>query len=1212
MARSHPLSHASAKLSDVRSAGGCSGCITNDDVANDLTISSSGSVDVGALSGTVAIGKGGTGLTGYTKGDIMYTSATDTLAKLGIGTSGQVLTVSGGIPSWADSSGGVSSLTGTSNQISVSASTGAITLSLPSTVSLTTLNLTNALGISYGGTGATTASGARTALGLAIGTDVQAYDSKLTDIAELAATDGNFMVGNGTTWVAESGATARTSLGSAASGANSDITSLSGLTSLTINPDSIGSASLGTSDTSINFTTEANYTQQDATDGTDFSSGTVILHNAGGASGSDTFNHTGANQTFTVPTGVTSITVKMWGAGGGGNNFSTNGSGGGGGYSTATVSVTPGEDLTILVGQGGRGGYNGGTGAGGFGGGGSTTNATSYKGSGGGGYSGIFRGIVALGNTLVIAGGGGGAGLSEAAASANGGAGGGSSGVAGQAGDNGLKSGGAGTPSAGGAAGGGGGSATAGSALQGGAGGDGGAGGSGGGGGGGYFGGGGGGGSSTGSDGGGGGGSGYVGCAGCSATTTTAGSGTTPGNSGDADRAGLGDGGTGSNANGDNGIVLITYTGVSYPTAQSYYVTTAAATQIDSSSWTAVSSVSITQTLPTNTNIKYLVSFDNRSTWKYWSGSAWTSSTLANIDTNGMTKTTIEAITSSQWSDSGGFSAGTLDFAAALSTSDSASTPTLDLITVNYTSNAQGLAVTSSGSLVLGSAALATTATDGFLYLTSVAGTPTGTPTSYTGRNALVFDSTNNKLCNYDGSWLCSGALTDYAEWAPAEDADIADLVSVTDKPNTINDPDDPFMLGKSNTPYDSKIVGVVSEYAEKVQVANLTSSSVPGVAMKATRPGFVIGKALEAFECPSLSSRAQPGTVWNLAQRGDLANQEIASGSSSLRNDERGISIPRNDVIASEAKQSCQGKILTFIQPSYADPSNILANLSLDADGSLIVPSIKTGKLTLDPSLLTAKLETDITAIGTKVTQVEANNQGLEARIKSLESRLETLESSSSASPSPVTASASAAVSEIASPDEHRDRNDDIGLIDPSILLATGSASLANLEVQSEATFSGMLAAYDLSVSNIFKSFGETFLGKTTIAGDVSIDGSLSINGDSINTIGTLFLQNSPLAQSIDLFDGEVTISKDGLITANKLAIDPKSLDTIILKAGQTEVIVESAQIAAKSKIFTSPSQPIAVAITNKDPKKQSFTIKISVPLPTDLSIDWWIVDTR
>ena len=54
---------------------------------------------------------------------------------------------------------------------------------------------------------------ARTSLGLAIGTDVQAYDAGLADIAGLAVTDGNFIVGDGTNFVAESGATARTSLG---------------------------------------------------------------------------------------------------------------------------------------------------------------------------------------------------------------------------------------------------------------------------------------------------------------------------------------------------------------------------------------------------------------------------------------------------------------------------------------------------------------------------------------------------------------------------------------------------------------------------------------------------------------------------------------------------------------------------------------------------------------------------------------------------------------------------------------------------------------------------------------------------------------------------------------------------------------------------------------------------------------------------------------
>ncbi len=55
--------------------------------------------------------------------------------------------------------------------------------------------------------------------------------------------------------------------------------------------------------------------------------------------------------------------------------------------------------------------------------------------------------------------------------------------------------------------------------------------------------------------------------------------------------------------------------------------------------------------------------------------------------------------------------------------------------------------------IVCNNAAIATTATDGFLYLTSCAGAPTGVPTTFTGRNAIIYDTTNNKIWVYNGSW---------------------------------------------------------------------------------------------------------------------------------------------------------------------------------------------------------------------------------------------------------------------------------------------------------------------------------------------------------------------------------------------------------------------------------------------------------------------------
>ena len=62
------------------------------------------------LSTPVSATNGGTAQTTYATGDLLYASASNTLAKRTIGTTGQVLTVSGGVPTWGTASGGMTVL----------------------------------------------------------------------------------------------------------------------------------------------------------------------------------------------------------------------------------------------------------------------------------------------------------------------------------------------------------------------------------------------------------------------------------------------------------------------------------------------------------------------------------------------------------------------------------------------------------------------------------------------------------------------------------------------------------------------------------------------------------------------------------------------------------------------------------------------------------------------------------------------------------------------------------------------------------------------------------------------------------------------------------------------------------------------------------------------------------------------------------------------
>jgi len=157
-----------------------------------------------------------------------------------------------------------------------------------------------------------------------------------------------------------------------------------------------------------------------------------------GATTTIVFDTTGAD-TFVVPSGVSELVVKTWGAGGGSGSADDangpGGAGGGGGFAAATISVTPSETLDIHVGGGGGGGANNGTGGGG----------------GGGGRSSVYRSATALVVGGAGAGGGGGDNSGTGVGGA-GGAGGGSTGGTGGLG--GTASGGVGGSQVGGGAGG--------------------------------------------------------------------------------------------------------------------------------------------------------------------------------------------------------------------------------------------------------------------------------------------------------------------------------------------------------------------------------------------------------------------------------------------------------------------------------------------------------------------------------------------------------------------------------------------------------------------------------------------------------------------------------------------------------------------------------------------------------------------------------------
>jgi hypothetical protein len=327
-----------------------------------------------------------------------------------------------------------------------------------------------------------------------------------------------------------------------------------------------------------------------------------------------------------------------------------------------------------------------------------------------------------------------------------------------------------------------------------------------------------------------------------------------------------------------------------------------------------------------------------------------------------------------------------------------------------------------------------------------------------------------------------------------------------------------------------------------------LTVSSTPGVAMKATRPGFVIARALEGYAANDTSAVGKIIVFVNLTWA-DPSVQLTASGDLNIAN-----TLP------------------TAIQalPSGQLPLATQVDLPLSVTASATVSSSSSAALsltTLNDTVM--RLQSQFASLSGQMTKID----DLSRQILDLQKTVNL--------GAVLGSSASASLTD----------NTTVG----GPLNVLGKAVLSDLGVTGKIN-TGLLTIDGMDANASGSATINTLSGPLKLQ-PLALGGVDFLNGKIIiDTAGNLSVSAA------------ITAKKYNVDTTD---VEAASLGEAIIPADKSKIEVTTTAVTDASKIFVTAESLITEPLTvTKKTKGLSFTVEIAAPVKQDVKFNWWIVN--